>query len=105
MDRLTKFVRPLACMGVIGIAVAAGGCAALTKETIVAEPKEVRIGVPQKCIDSKDVPPIPTFPLDAVDLTDSNTELVRLVNAATLERKIRTEYVGKVQEVIAKCTQ
>ena len=104
MEKASKFVRAAAGIGILGIAIAAGGCAH-TKEIVVSQPKDVMIGVPQKCIDSKDVPAVPSFPLDEVDLTDNKTELARVVNAATLERKVRREYVGKVQEVISKCTR
>lgn len=103
MDTASRFKRGLACMVILAGA-GAGGCAH-TKDVIISEPKEVKVGVALKCLDGKDVPPTPIFPLDAVDLTDPKTELARVVNAATLEVRVRKEYVGKINEVLAKCAR
>jgi hypothetical protein len=79
------------------------GCGLFGVRPVVAVPKEVSVAVAQKCIDRKDVPETPQFPLDTVQLTD-DAPLARLANAARLERKVRTAYVAKVEEVLKKCS-
>lgn len=82
------------------------GCAA-KPPIVIKEPKEVKVPVGKKCIPKEDAAQVKgaQFPLDAVDLSDPNTELARLANAARLELKVRREYVATVEKILEKCEE
>lgn len=94
-------VRAAVLAGVAGLLM---GCESLAP-VVKTEGQDVSVPVVQKCIERKDLPKKPTFPLDIVDLSNEKEALARLVNAARLEVKARTEYVSKAQEVFDKCSK
>lgn len=110
MECSSSFKWWLACMGKGGAlacaVLAVAACAPVERRTVVVEPKDVSIAVAKPCIKKEDLPKErPQWPLDQVDLSDPNTELARLANAARLERKVRNEYVGTVEKALEKCSE
>jgi PBP1b-binding outer membrane lipoprotein LpoB len=81
-----------------------GGCSTVAP-AIIAEPKETLTPVVKKCVEKSEVPEIPQFPLDAVDLSNEKEALARLTNAARLERKVRMGYLATVNKVLVKCSE
>ncbi len=109
MERSSGFRHWLAGKGgataasVVGVCIAVSGCTSL-KELVVSTPVESKVAVATKCIKRSEIPPIPAFPLDVVDLSNPTQELSRLVNAATLEVAVRTKYVVTVMDLLLKCS-
>lgn len=92
-----KTIAAALCLGVL--------CACTPLAPVIkTEGQTINVPTVQKCVDSKDIPVTPEFPLDVVDLSNEAEQVARLANAARLERKVRREYVTKVTEVLKKCS-
>lgn len=78
---------------------------ASTPPPVIVDAKEVKTVVLVPCLERKDIPKAPEFPLDKVDLVDPKQELARLVNAATLELDIRRKWVAEVFKIFNNCAK
>jgi hypothetical protein len=91
-------IRLLAVAGLLA------GCTAAAP-VVKTEGQETKVPVAVKCIDKKDLPAEPVFPLDVVDLSKEDEALPRLANAARGERKLRKEYIEQTRKALEKCAE
>lgn len=79
--------------------------ACATPQPVITDVREVPVPVKQPCIEKADIPALPLFPLDAVDLTDPKFPLTRLANAAREELSVRRKWVDEVYKIFNACTK